>query len=51
MKNYIIVNGNNVYLVKSDSKENARHKAINICDHSKFIFVNEIKEERIKDID
>tara|TARA_R110000772_G_scaffold47429_1_gene108406 strand:+ start:423 stop:593 length:171 start_codon:yes stop_codon:yes gene_type:complete len=43
MKKFIIINGTDVILKRLPTLEDARHHAINVCDHSKEVIVREIK--------
>lgn len=42
MKTYIIINGLESKLIKKNTLNEARHYAINYCDHSKDIIVRQI---------
>ena len=42
MKTYIIINGLESKLIKKNTLDEARHYAINYCDHSKDIIVRQI---------
>lgn len=42
MNKYIIINGLELFLFNADSLSEARHHAINVCNHSKEIIVREI---------
>lgn len=41
MKNYIIINGKATYLISCKDIEEAKQRAINICDHSNEIIIRE----------
>jgi len=43
MKTFIIINGEDITLLKCLSIKQAREKAINFCDHSEDIIVREFK--------
>ena len=42
MKTFAIINGSVLMIVNLPTLEDARHRAINICDHSKEILVREL---------
>ncbi len=48
MKSYIIINGTDSMIIKKSSLDDARHFAINYCDHSKDIIVRQIDVLRKK---
>jgi len=44
MKKYIVINGTTVYHIEKKSDSDARHWAINYCDHSLEVIVREYTE-------
>ena len=44
MNTYIIINGLNVTLIDRISMVDAKHTAINICDHSKEVIVRQVND-------
>ena len=43
MRQFIIINGKEVFYIHSADLESARNSSINICDHSQEIIVREIE--------
>jgi len=43
MKKFIIINGKQVFVINKTNIQDAKHAAINLCDHSKEIIVREIE--------
>ena len=43
MKKFIIINGLDAVITERETLEDAKHHAINICDHSKEIIVKEVE--------
>lgn len=43
MKTFIIINGDDVIIKRLPTLEDARHHAINVCDHSNEVIVREVK--------
>jgi hypothetical protein len=48
MNTYIIINGLDALIIKKNTFDEARHFAINCCDHSQEIIVREINVLRKK---
>jgi len=44
MKRFLIVNGTRYLFIRRENRELAYDTAVNICDHSKEIFLHEVKD-------
>lgn len=47
MKTFIILNGTELYFIECEDMRQAKHKAIEICDHSKEVIVRRIESIQV----